>query len=70
MLTRIIGGVLLCLLGGVWFGQGIGKIEGSFMTSQGEWTAIGAATVVGGAALISHAVIAGRRARSQRALDD
>lgn len=61
MWTRILGGAFLCLLGGVWFGQGIGRIHGSFMTSQGEWTAIGAATFLGGLALIASAVIRSRR---------
>lgn len=65
MWTKITGGVLLCLLGGVWFGQGIGRIHGSFMTSQGEWTAIGAVTFVGGLALVASAVMRARRTSRQ-----
>lgn len=60
-MARVVGGVALCLLGGVWFGQGIGRIHGSFMTSQSEWTAIGAVTFLLGLALIASAVLARRR---------
>jgi hypothetical protein len=38
---RLILGVLMCVVGGVWFFQGIGVIEGSFMTGQVFWTVIG-----------------------------
>jgi hypothetical protein len=41
MRTRLIVGVLMCVVGGVWFMQGIGVLEGSFMTGQGLWTVIG-----------------------------
>lgn len=61
MWIRAIAGVFLCLLGGVWFGQGIGKIHGSFMTSQSEWTTIGAVTVAIGLALIVSAFVSRKR---------
>jgi hypothetical protein len=38
---RIVVGVLMCVVGGVWFFQGIGVLEGSFMTGQGFWTVVG-----------------------------
>jgi ABC-type glucose/galactose transport system permease subunit len=41
MRTRLVVGVLMCVVGGVWFTQGIGVLEGSFMTGQGLWTVIG-----------------------------
>lgn len=41
MRTRLIVGVLMCVVGGVWFLQGIGVLKGSFMTGQGLWTLIG-----------------------------
>lgn len=67
MLTRGLGGVFLCLLGGVWFGQGIGKIHGSFMTGQSQWTGIGAVTVAVGLALLVSAIrIRGKRAPDKR----
>ncbi|MCR3748915.1 MULTISPECIES: hypothetical protein [Lentzea] len=34
-------GVVLLLLGGVWTAQGLGYLEGSFMTGQQLWTTIG-----------------------------
>jgi hypothetical protein len=39
--ARVVVGVLMCLLGGVWFLQGIGVLEGSFMTGQWFWTVVG-----------------------------
>lgn len=44
--------VLLLLGGGVWFLQGIGVIQGSFMSNTAEWTLIGALLVVLGAGLL------------------
>ena len=34
-------GVLLCVVGAVWFFQGIGALKGSFMTGTWFWTAVG-----------------------------
>ena len=31
---------------GVWFGQGLGYIKGSFMTGHGFWTVMGALLIV------------------------
>lgn len=44
--------VLLLLGGGVWFLQGIGVIQGSFMSNTAEWTLIGALLVVLGVGLL------------------
>ena len=52
MWPRLVIGVLLCVVGGVWFGQGIGAIGGSFMTGEAIWAVIGAVAVVFGVALI------------------
>jgi hypothetical protein len=52
MRTRMVIGVVLCLIGAVWFGQGIGAIGGSFMTGDAVWAVIGAICVVIGAALL------------------
>ena len=41
MRTRLVVGVLMCVVGGVWFLQGIGVLKGSFMTGEGFWTLIG-----------------------------
>lgn len=56
MWPRIVVGVLLCIVGGVWFGQGIGVIGGSSMTGQEIWAFIGAAAVIFGLALIRGAM--------------
>lgn len=60
--VRLIIGVILVLVGGVWFGQGIGAIGGSFMTGEALWAIIGAVCVFFGAALL----IGARRAGAGR----
>ena len=52
MRIRLVLGVVLCLIGLVWFGQGIGLIGGSFMTGEVVWAVIGAVAFVFGAVLI------------------
>ena len=44
--------IVLILVGGVWFFQGVGVIEGSFMTGEAVWAVIGAACVMAGLALL------------------
>ena len=51
-MVRIGVGAVLCVLGGVWIGQGVGAIGGSFMSDQAIWVVIGAVVVAIGAALI------------------
>lgn len=50
--------VVLTAVGLVWVGQGIGLMEGSFMSGEPTWTIIGAAMV---AAAVVLAVSARRR---------
>ena len=57
MRVRAIVGVVLGLLGLVWFGQGIGVIGGSFMSGSAFWAVIGALLIVIAIRLIT----AGRR---------
>ena len=40
--------VLVILIGGVFLGQGVGLIPGSFMTGSSTWAVIGAVMVVAG----------------------
>ena len=52
----IVLAVLMLLTGGVWIGQGLGYIKGSFMTGEMQWFWIGtglvaAALLLGAAAL-------------------
>jgi hypothetical protein len=53
--ARGLVGVLVCLAGGVFFGQGIGVIHGSFMTGEAVWAVIGALLVAAGVALLGWA---------------
>jgi uncharacterized membrane protein HdeD (DUF308 family) len=46
-------GVLTCLVGAVFFLQGVGVLGGSFMSHTTTWTVIGAAMVAGGLILLS-----------------
>jgi hypothetical protein len=41
MRGRIVVGVLLCVVGAVWFFQGIGVLKGSFMTGAWFWAVVG-----------------------------
>jgi len=43
---------VLLVVGGVWFFQGVGVIEGSFMTGEAVWAVIGVVCVVAGLALL------------------
>jgi hypothetical protein len=53
MRVALVIGVLLCLIGVVWIGQGIGTIHGSFMTGHAIWAVIGAVVLAIGIALLS-----------------
>jgi hypothetical protein len=49
-IARIIGGITLALMGGVWILQGLNSqyAPQSFMTGSLTWVVIGAMAVVGG----------------------
>ncbi len=47
-----IFGILLILVGAVWFFQGIGVLPGSFMTGQDFWAVAGILAVISGIALV------------------
>jgi hypothetical protein len=51
IVLRIVG-VLLILMGGVWFLQGISVLPGSFMSGQMRWAIYGGITVAIGILLI------------------
>ena len=52
MWVRRAFAVALLLVGSVWFFQGVGVIEGSFMTGEAVWAVIGSVCVVAGVALL------------------
>ena len=49
--TRSVIGVVLCLIGALWFGQGVGWVNGSFMSGQAVWAVIGAVAILFGVTL-------------------
>jgi hypothetical protein len=51
-ILRILG-VLLFILGGVWFFQGVNILPGSSMTGQSRWAINGGIAVVAGIVLIA-----------------
>ena len=56
-------GVLLMLVGGVWFLQGINVLPGSYMTGQIQWAIYGGLAIVIGIGLL---VFANRRSTIPR----
>jgi len=44
--SRLVLAAVLAVVGGVWLGQGLGFIGGSFMTGSLLWAVIGAALLV------------------------
>jgi hypothetical protein len=59
---RLIGGVVLVLLGLLWIGQGVDLIEGSGMSGQGRYAVIGVLVALGGLWLVWGALQARTRA--------
>lgn len=53
MKVRLVLGVILVVIGGVWFIQGIGVLGGSFMSGTALWAVIGAITVFLGGSLLA-----------------
>ncbi len=52
VIVRRLLGVLCCLVGVVWVGQGGGWIGGSFMTGDALWAIIGAVAIAFGVVLV------------------
>lgn len=50
-----IAGVLMILMGAIWFLQGINVLPGSFMTGQIRWAVYGGIAVVLGVLLVARA---------------
>jgi LPXTG-motif cell wall-anchored protein len=57
-----IVGVILILMGGVWFLQGINMLPGSIMTGQIQWAIYGGLAVLAGIGLV---LFANRRRNSR-----
>jgi hypothetical protein len=52
MWTRGVIGIVLCLVGLVWIGQGTNVIHGSGMSGHGGYAVLGGAVLVIGLALV------------------
>jgi uncharacterized membrane protein HdeD (DUF308 family) len=63
---RRIVGLVLCAVGVLWIGQGIGVIGGSFMSGDAIWAVIGAIAVLFGTALL----LGVRQTRRDQEVDD
>jgi hypothetical protein len=59
-MSRAVG-VVLIMVGGVWFFQGIGIAQGSVMTGQSFWAVVGAILVIAGVVLLYRAHGAAKR---------
>ena len=55
MWSRVVVGVVLCLVGAVWIAQGTDVLHGSGMSGQGQWAVIGVVVAVIGVALLAWA---------------
>lgn len=55
MWSRGVIGVVLCLVGLVWIGQGTNMVHGSGMSGHGVWAIIGVVALVAGVAALAWA---------------
>ena len=61
MWVRVAIGVVLCAVGVLWVGQGVGMVHGSGMTGHPQYAALGAIVILIGAVLLLSAWRARRR---------
>lgn len=61
MWIRIAIGVVLCAVGVLWVGQGVGMVHGSSMTGHSQYAALGAVVILLGVGLLLSAWRARRR---------
>lgn len=59
-------GIVLIVVGGVWFLQGIGVAKGSVMTGSSLWAFLGAACFIAGVVVLRRALATTQRAIEQR----
>lgn len=63
-ITAIVLGVIALVIGGVWIGQGLNLIPGSFMTGNRMWFYIGVVVAILGIVLLAVGITRRRPARS------
>lgn len=56
MWWRALVGLVAVVVGGVWIGQGVGAVHGSFMTGHSEYTVLGSVLAAFGLAMLGWAV--------------
>lgn len=56
MWWRAVIGIVALAVGGVWIGQGVGAVHGSFMTGHSQYTGLGIVVALGGLGLLGWAV--------------
>ena len=61
MWWRGLTGLVALAVGAVWIGQGTGAVHGSFMTGQGQYTALGIILVGMGLFLLGWAALLRQR---------
>lgn len=61
MWIRTVIGVVLCAVGVLWVGQGVGMVHGSSMTGHSQYAALGAVVILLGVGLLLSAWRARRR---------
>jgi hypothetical protein len=65
-MTLITVGVIALILGGIWTGQGINLIPGSFMTGSRLWLSIGLVLAIVGIILLVLGLRGPGRGRTRR----
>jgi hypothetical protein len=72
MLRSIAGGLgrLLIVVGGIFLGQGVELIGGSFMTGRGRWAVTGVVMIAFGICLLAAARYRDRGPRAMTELDE
>jgi hypothetical protein len=62
-MVRVVVGVLLILLGGLWIGQGTGAVQGSMMSGHAQYAVLGGVVALIGVGCILWGVRARGRKR-------
>jgi len=65
-MLRIVIGVVLCVVGLLWIGQGTDVVQGSSMTGHSQYAVLGAVVALVGVIVLFSARRARRRRRRRR----
>ena len=63
-------GIVLAVIGGVWFLQGVGVAEGSVMTGNSLWAILGVVFFAAGVIVLRRAPTAAKRTIEERSRDE